>query len=76
MPQFNRGDHVQISPKISSPFAGVEGVIDEVTPHPKKLDQLDSYVVLFAWGERHTFWDAELKTASVHQSSRNGDDAR
>jgi hypothetical protein len=45
MPQFNRGDRVQISPTISSPFAGAEGVIDKVTPNPKQLTELDSYVV-------------------------------
>jgi hypothetical protein len=68
MTQFNRGDRVRISPTLSSPFAGVEGVIDEVKPHPKKVTQLDSYVVMFAWGEKQSFWDAELKTTPAPKS--------
>jgi hypothetical protein len=67
MPRYDRGDRVRISPALSSPFAGAEGVIDEVTPHPKKLAQLDSYVVLFGWGERQKFWDAELETGAGHR---------
>ena len=61
--RFERGDRVRISPALSSPFAGAEGVIDEVTPHPKNLAQLDSYVVVFTWGERQTFWDAQLQSS-------------
>ena len=68
MPRFNCGDQVRVSATLSSPFAGVEGVIDEVTPHPKNLTQLDSYVVVFAWGERQTFWDAQLQSSTAKGS--------
>jgi hypothetical protein len=65
MARFQRGDRVRISTALSSPFAGAEGVIDDVTPHPKNVVQLDLYVVLFAWGERQTFWDAQLQEATA-----------
>jgi hypothetical protein len=65
MPRFNLGDHVRICAAPTSPFAGAEGVVHEVTPHPKNLTQLDSYVVVFAWGEKQTFWDAHLQSSTA-----------
>jgi hypothetical protein len=50
---------------VASPFVGLDGVIDEVKPHPRNLTQLDSYTVRFNWGEKQTFWDAQLEPAEV-----------
>ena len=57
-------------PTDSSLFAGVEGVIEGVTPHPRNLTQLDSYTVLFPWGEKKTFWDAQLEPVIDDARSR------
>jgi hypothetical protein len=64
MARFKSGDHVRILPTVASPFVGLEGVIEEVKPHPRNLTQLDSYAVLFTWGEKQTFWDAQLEPVS------------
>jgi hypothetical protein len=61
MPRFKPGDRVRIIPTTTSSFAGADGVIDDVKPHPRDLTQLDSYTVRFAWGEKHSFWDAQLE---------------
>lgn len=49
---------------MTSPFVGLNGVIEAVTPNSRNITQLDSYTVLFAWGEKQTFWDAQLESAS------------
>jgi hypothetical protein len=59
--RFKPGDRVRILKTVGSVFAGVEGVVDNVKPHPRNLSQLDSYTVLFTWGETKTFWGAELE---------------
>jgi hypothetical protein len=64
MARFKPGDRVRILPTGASPFVGLQGVIDEVKTHPRNLTQLDSYTVLFAWGEKQTFWDAQLEPAT------------
>jgi hypothetical protein len=64
--RFKPGDRVRIVETVgSSVFAGVEGVVDDVKPHPRNLSQLDSYIVLFSWGEKKSFWGAELEPAGV-----------
>jgi len=73
MARFKPGDRVRILREGTSPFVGLEGVIEEVKTHPRNLTQLDSYTVLFTWGEKHTFWDAQLESATAgnpgHQNS-------
>jgi hypothetical protein len=61
MHRFKTGDRVRISSTGGSAFAGTHGVIDGIVPHPRKITQLDSYTVLFSWGEKKTFWDAQLE---------------
>ncbi len=65
MARFKPGDRVRVLPTVTSPFVGLDGVIDEVKPHPRNLTQLDSYTVRFNWGEKQTFWDAQLEPADV-----------
>jgi hypothetical protein len=65
MARFKPGDRVRVLPTVASPFVGLDGVIDEVKPHPRNLTQLDSYTVRFNWGEKQTFWDAQLEPAEV-----------
>jgi hypothetical protein len=65
MCRFKPGDQITVISSTNSMFSGVNGVVDEVTPHPKNLTQLDSYIVRFAWGERKKFWDAELELAGT-----------
>jgi hypothetical protein len=61
MARFKPGDRVRILPTTGCVFSGVDGLIDEVKPHPRNLTALDSYTVRFAWGEKQTFWDAQLE---------------
>ena len=61
MNRFKTGDRVRISSNQASVYAGTHGVIDGIVPHPRKITQLDSYTVLFSWGEKKTFWDAQLE---------------
>jgi hypothetical protein len=63
MARFKPGDRVRIAANGASPFVGLQGVIDDVKAHPRNLSQLDSYTVLFAWGEKQSFWDAQLEPA-------------
>ena len=30
--------------------------------NPRGIGTLDSYTVVFAWGEKQTFWDAQLES--------------
>ena len=61
MSRFKPFDRVRILPN-GSPFAGIDGVVSEVKLHPRNLVQLDSYTVIFDWGEKQTFWDAQLES--------------
>ena len=70
MPRFNQGDRVRIISAVPSPFAGLQGVVTEVKPDRRKLTQLDSYVVMFEWGEKQSFWDAQLEPAGSEASHR------
>jgi hypothetical protein len=68
MARFTIGDRVRISSTDSSAFAGAHGIIDGVVPNPRNITQLDSYTVLFAWGEKKTFWDAQLEALADSRS--------
>ena len=64
MPRFTIGTRVRISSTDGSGFAGVHGIIDGLVPNPRNITQLDSYTVLFSWGERKPFWDAQLEAVA------------
>lgn len=68
MARFKLGDRVRISSTPESAFAGAHGTIDSLSPHPLKITQLDSYVVLFSWGERQHFWDAQLEAFAIRET--------
>lgn len=59
--RFQTGDRIRIRPNEPTPFAGLEAVVQEIQPHPRGVATLDQYVVLFDWGEKHTFYDAQLQ---------------
>jgi hypothetical protein len=61
MHRFKTGDRVRISPNQGSTYAGTHGVIDGIVPNSRNITQLDSYTVLFSWGEKKSFWDAQLE---------------
>ena len=42
----------------------MHGIIDGLVPNPRNITQLDSYTVLFSWGERKPFWDAQLEAVA------------
>ena len=64
MARFKPHDRVRVlSP---NKYAGVDCVIEEVKLHPRGLTILDAYTVVFAWGEKQTFWDAQLESVSEH----------
>jgi hypothetical protein len=58
--RFKSGDRVKIRPDEPTPFAGLEAVVQEIEPHPRGVAMLDRYVVLFEWGEKQVFYDAQL----------------
>jgi len=58
--RFKSGDRVKIRPDEPTPFAGLEAVVQEIEPHPRGVEKLDRYVVLFEWGEKQAFYDAQL----------------
>jgi len=72
MPRYQIGDRVKIQSDGATPFAGLEGVIQEHQPHDRGVTVLDRYIVLFQWGERQTFYDVQLAPvdASVGHSVR------
>ena len=60
IPRFKKGDRVRIRPAEPTPFAGLPAVVQEVEPDARNVTPLDRYVVVFAWGERQAFYDAQL----------------
>ena len=64
MARFNVGDRIRISATIASPFASLEGQIQEVQAH-HRVATLDRYVVALSWGERVTFYDVQLEPMSA-----------
>jgi hypothetical protein len=62
--RFKPGDRVRMVGSTGAPYAGVEAVVVEIKPHPRDLIALAACIVVFSWGEKHTFWDAELELVS------------
>jgi transcription antitermination factor NusG len=58
--RFKTGDRVRVQENDPSPFAGLEGVVEGIEPHPRDVAVLDRYIVTFEWGERKLFYDAQL----------------
>jgi hypothetical protein len=71
MARFTIGDPVRILSTEASAFAGAHGIIDGLVPHPRNITQLDSYTVLFSWGEKKTFWDAQLQAVADNRPTQN-----
>lgn len=63
MSRFKIGDRIRILSVVATPFAGLEGDVLEVRPQPQKINNLDRYIVVFAWGEKQTFFDVQLEPA-------------
>jgi hypothetical protein len=61
--RFKQGDRVLIQENAGPLFAGMIGIIEEVKPNPRNVEKLDSYTVVFPWGEKRPFWDAQLELA-------------
>ena len=61
MARFKPGDHVRVLSPADSIFAGTNGIVEDVKLHPRQITVLDSYTVVFAWGEKQTFWDGQLE---------------
>jgi hypothetical protein len=70
MTRFKPGDAVRVVSNERSVFAGVQGIVAEVKPHPRKLPELDSYTLRFNWGETQTFWAAQLEPADEKPAQR------
>ena len=64
MARFKPGDPVRVLSPPNSIYAGVNGIIEDVKLHPRRITVLDSYTVVFTWGEKQTFWDAQLEPFS------------
>ena len=59
--RFKPGDRVRVLSPADSIYTGAKGTIEDVKPHPRRITVLDSYTVVFAWGEKQTFWDGQLE---------------
>lgn len=60
MPRFKIGDRIRILPTSPTPFEALQGTIDQVQPHDRDITILDRYTVVFDWGEKQSFFDAQL----------------
>ena len=60
--RFTVGQHVQVNPTANSPFATLQGIVQSIEPHERGINELDRYVVRFAWGEDHTFYEVEIRS--------------
>ena len=67
--RFAIGDRVRILSSPATPFAGLDGVVDNVLPHAQGLTQLDGYVVKFNWGETQKFYDVQLEVAKRRRAA-------
>jgi hypothetical protein len=67
MRRFNIGDRVKILPVMASPFVDLVGTVDHIQPNDRNVTQLDRYVVRFEWGEKHSFYDAQLTREKASQ---------
>ena len=57
---FRAGDKITVRKNDPSPFAGLHAIVEEISPHERDVAVLDRYVVVFEWGERQSFYDAQL----------------
>jgi len=64
MARFRQGDRVRILPVANSIYSGTNGIIEDVKLNSRRITVLDSYTVVFSWGEKQTFWDAQLEPFS------------
>jgi hypothetical protein len=64
MARFKQGDRVRVLSPADSIYAGANGIIEDVKLHPRRITVLDSYTVVFSWGEKQKFWDAQLEPFS------------
>lgn len=62
--RFKTGDRVKVLPNDPSPFAGLEGTVETTEPNPRDVVVLDRYIVVFEWGEKKPFYDAQLEKAA------------
>ena len=60
-PRFKIGQRVIIRRNDPSSFAGLPGIVDDVQPNERGISTLDRYVVVFSWGEKHTFYEPQLE---------------
>jgi hypothetical protein len=70
MPRYQIGDRIRILRDGATPFAGLEGLIQEVRPHDLYITTLDRYTVLFKWGEQQTFYDVQLARVDTPAKSK------
>ena len=63
MPRLKTGDRVRILPNHPTPFANLEATVQEIREQEQGVTMLDRYVVIFAWGEKQTFYDVQLEQA-------------
>jgi hypothetical protein len=63
--RFKIGERVLIRRDDPSPFAGLPAVIEDVQPNNRGIGVLDRYVLVFSWGEKHTFYEPQLQVAGM-----------
>jgi len=61
--RFRNGDRVKIRLGEPTPFSGLVAVVKEIEPHPREVALLNRYVVVFDWGEKQPFYEAQLEAA-------------
>jgi hypothetical protein len=60
MESFKIGDRVRVAPGVAIPFVGHEGIIHDVQPNDRGIETMDRHVVVFARGEKRSFYREEL----------------
>ena len=65
--RFKTGDRVKIWWDDSGPFVGLDGIVDAIEPNSSELALLDRYLVVFQWGEKQPFYDAQLVKAGAEE---------
>ncbi len=71
MARFKIGDRVRILTVSPTPFAGLEGAVDEVHPNDRGVTALDRYTVIFDWKEKRPFFDVQLAEAAKQARTGN-----
>ena len=67
MTRFEVGDRVKILPTVATPFVGLDGTVHEILPHARDITTLHRYVVVFGWGEKQAFYDAQLAGIEIQK---------